>query len=141
MFDTISRSVSVQKPDFVQLVSQLPVGTVAGCKWCFKTIFWNGSFWNHVDRDRHKCDRGFMGGPHNIEKVGHQEIEVGRTFFKNRPIMRTAPIHRCTDCGQQKVASFSGGYWFEDLDYDCPVKVATPAKPSTTDQSGGGLKK
>lgn len=127
-----SASVNVPKPDFVQLVAQLPAGTVAGCKWCKKTIFWNGSFWNHVDGDRHKCERGYSGGPHDVVKVGAQSIEVDKTWFRGRPIMLEVPVHRCTACGEEKPAKLFDGYLFHDLAYDCPAKVATPQEPGPT---------
>jgi len=126
MFDTISQSVRVEKPDFVQLVGQLPAGTTAGCKWCHKTIFFNGSFWNHIDGDQHKCERGHSGGPHDVEVIGHKEVEVSKTFFTGKPVMGKAPVHRCTACKKENVAKASSGYWFPDLGYDCPAKVATP---------------
>lgn len=119
-------SVNVQKPDFVQLVGSLKPGQVAGCKWCRKTIFWNGSFWNHVDGDEHKCELGYSGSPHDLEVVGKESIEVGKTFWKQRPIMAEVQVRRCTACGEQKPDHPFGGYLFPSLGYECPAKVATP---------------
>lgn len=128
MFDTISQSVRVEKPDFVQLVGQLPAGTTAGCKWCRKTIFFNGSFWNHIDGDQHKCERSY-GSPHDVEEVGEEEVRVGVSFWTGKPTMVKAPVYRCSACMAQKVARNFSGNWFPDLGYDCAAKVATPFRP------------
>lgn len=126
-----SASATVEKPDFVQLLGNLPLDRVAGCRWCKKTIFWNGSFWNHVEKDTHECP-GYNGTRHDKEVVGHEEVEVGRTMFRNRPIRRRLPVHRCAACGEKALARADEWGVSDNLGYRCPAKVATPQQPRTT---------
>lgn len=137
MFDTIRQSTRVEKPDFVQLVSQLRPGTVAGCKWCKKTIFFNGSFWNHIDEDVHPCEWPHV--QHDLTVVGSVDVEVGRTFWHRHPVLEKASVRKCAACGGEaadEIVDYGWPYgrvWRHGLETgDCPLKVATPAPRTKT---------
>lgn len=122
-------SVHVEKPDFLTMVAQAPVGSINGCKWCKRTIFWNGANWNHKD-DKHSCAL-----PHDMEWTEKRvRIEVDHDFW-GRPVYKDGPVAKCRHCNVECDARWLQvlkEWWMPVLLGKCPEKVATPASTPTT---------
>ncbi len=120
MFDTISQSVNVPKRDLLSIVATVRPGSLNGCKWCKKTILWNGGTWVHVN-DRPACAGIACRGVWVKGKTAPVEVEG---LFKKST--RQAPVCRCKRCDLQKPAWRIMGKWMMSLRSECPAAVATP---------------
>jgi hypothetical protein len=117
-----SQTVNVPKPDLLSVMAEKGV-PVNGCKFCRRTIFWNGAFWNHAD-GKAECE----DGPHDLSETSWAErVEEEDAWDHSWPHWwgkhyRQKVIHRdwkCMACGE------TSSIW--DFYSDCKAKVATPA--------------
>lgn len=122
MFDNISQSVNVPKRDLLSVVANLPPGSLNGCKWCEKTILWNGGTWVHVN-DRPQCD--YIPCASAWVKGKTEPVEI-HGFFGSTT--RQAPVSKCSRCDEER-AAFWGSYtkaWRSMGSSECKAAIATP---------------
>lgn len=123
MFDTTVHSVNVPKRDLLSIVANVPPGSLNGCKWCGKTILWNGGTWVHVN-DRPACS--YIACKMEWAEGKTEPIEVIGLF---RTRTEQSPVGRCSRCLREDAAyhsSYRGGGWMLSGRSECPAAVATP---------------
>lgn len=128
MFDNFnSQTVNVPKRDLLSIVANAAPGSINGCKWCLKTILFNGGTWVHAN-DKNACE-GIKCDPEWTKDTEPVEEIVG-TFFPRKAKL-DAPVAQCKRCGERRKAFLYGtGRWGTTLGSygsdSCKVAVATP---------------
>lgn len=119
MFDRYTTNTA-PKPDLLSIVASVKPGDLNGCRFCGKTILWNGGTWVHANDQRKcahiRCKGGWVEG-----KTAPVEVPG---FF--RALTKQAPVCRCERCGYEGPAYLICGKWMDSLSFECPAAVATP---------------